>query len=485
MKKYILEIIVFICGAIGMILELIAARVLSPYVGSSNLVWTTIIGIMLTSMSIGYFVGGKIVDKKPDRNILAVLIVIGSFSASLIPIFETIVVSNIARLSDNLIFVALITSAIVFGIPSFILATVSPFAVKLNDRAYETIGKTSGKISSISTIGSIFGTFLGGFFLIPTFGVRTIVLVITIILLALAVIVYNKKNIKHYILAIILLIIAILLNIFGEILFKSNNPDIIQDIDSQYSRIWVKEIQANNETYKTMQVDTGLESYINTKTNEMGAQYLYYYNLFDYFNKDAKTTLMIGGAAYTYPNHYLNKFLDKTIHVSEIDNKMTEIASKEFGLDINNPRLKIYHQDGRSFLNYTKNRYDTILIDAFKGLNAPFELTTYEALINTKNILNDNGMVITNIISSLEGKDEDFIKYEYSTYKAVFDDVKLYKVRDTKENKRQNLILVGFKGNKNINKEKYNEYKKYLDREIKDFSSDKIIVTDNYSPIGN
>ncbi len=485
MKKYILEIIVFICGAIGMILELIAARVLSPYVGSSNLVWTTIIGIMLTSMSIGYFVGGKIVDKKPDINILAVLIVIGSFSTSLIPIFETIVVSNIAKLSDNLIFVALITSAIVFGIPSFILAIVSPFAVKLNDKTYETIGKTSGKISSISTIGSIFGTFLGGFFLIPTFGVRTIVLVITIILLALAVIVYNKKNIKHYILAIILLIIAILLNIFGEILFKSNNPDIIQDIDSQYSRIWVKEIQANNETYKTMQVDTGLESYINTKTNEMGAQYLYYYNLFDYFNKDAKTTLMIGGAAYTYPTHYLNKFLDKTIHVSEIDNKMTEIASKDFGLDINNPRLKIYHQDGRSFLNYTKNRYDTILIDAFKGLNAPFELTTYEALTNAKNILNDNGMVITNIISSLEGKDEDFIKYEYSTYKAVFDDVKLYKVKDTKENKRQNLILVGFKENKNINEEKYNEYKKYLDREIKDFSSDKIIVTDNYSPIGN
>ena len=164
---------------------------------------------------------------------------------------------------------------------------------------------------------------------------------------------------------------------------------------------------------------------------------------------------------------------------------MTELAVKDFGLDINNPRLTIYHQDGRSFLNYTKNKYDTILIDAFKGLNAPFELTTYEALTNAKNALNDNGMVITNILSSLEGEEEDFIKYEYATYKAVFDDVKLFKVTDAKANERQNLILVGFKGDKNINKEKYDEYEDLLAREVTNFSSDREIVTDNYAPIGN
>ena len=71
MNKYKLEITVFICGALGMVLELVAARVLSPYVGSSNLIWTTIIGIMLTSMSIGYYIGGKIADKKHDINILS------------------------------------------------------------------------------------------------------------------------------------------------------------------------------------------------------------------------------------------------------------------------------------------------------------------------------------------------------------------------------------------------------------------------------
>ena len=296
---------------------------------------------------------------------------------------------------------------------------------------------------------------------------------------------YDKKNIKYVSCMIVILLVLLGLNYYGKVLFEKENPDIIEDVDSEYSRIWIKQIGNGDISYKAMQVDTGTESYINEKTNEMGAMYLYFYDLFDYYNKDANSTLMIGGAAYTYPTHYLNKYKDKTIDVSEIDEKMTELAVKDFNLDINNPRLKIYHQDGRSFLNYTKNKYDTILIDAFKGLNAPFELTTYEALKNAKNALNDNGMVITNIISSLEGEESDFIKYEYSTYKKVFDDVKIFKVTDAKENDKQNLILVGFKGNKNINEEKYNEYEGLLVREVKDFTSDKKIVTDDYAPIGD
>ena len=164
---------------------------------------------------------------------------------------------------------------------------------------------------------------------------------------------------------------------------------------------------------------------------------------------------------------------------------MTELAVEQFNLDINNERLNVYHQDGRSFLNTTDNKYDVILIDAFKGENAPFELTTYEAMKNARNILNDNGMVITNIISSISGDNSDFIKYEYSTYKKVFDDVKVFKVRDVRDNLNQNLILIGFKGNTDIDDSKYEEYKDLLDMELVDFSSDKGISSDDYAPIGN
>ena len=198
MKKYVIEITVFLCGALGMILELVAARVLSPYVGSSNLIWTTIIGVMLTSMSIGYWLGGKLADKDPHRNRLSSLILLGAIFTSLIPIFEIIVVKTFAVFSQNLVIVAFVSATIVFGIPSFVLATVSPYAVKLKDKQLEDIGKLSGSISSLSTIGSIFGTFVAGFLLIPTFGVRGIILGTTILLVLLSILLYENKTKKYY-----------------------------------------------------------------------------------------------------------------------------------------------------------------------------------------------------------------------------------------------------------------------------------------------
>ncbi len=485
MQKRKLEIIVFLSGAIGMGLELIAARVLSPYVGSSNVVWTSIIGIILASMSIGYWLGGKQADKNADTNVLSNILLFSALFTSIIPIFETLIVKQIANLIPNLIVAAILCAIVVFSIPSFLLAMISPFAVKIKSNEEKEIGSISGRISSLSTIGSIVGTFLMGFVLIPSIGVSNINIGITILLIIMSIIVRNKRE-KQYIYTVITVtcIIFILL-ILGKYFFKINNPDILLDTDSQYSRIWIKQINTSQNTYKTLQVDKGIESYIDSKTGEMGAKYLRYYDLFEYLNKDAKSTLLIGGAAYTYPMHYLQKYEDKSIDVIEIDDKMTQLAQEEFGLDVNNNRLKIYTQDGRTFLNYSKNKYDTILIDAFKGMNAPFELTTYEALKHAKDMLNEDGIVITNIIGSIQGNESKFIEYEYATYKALFDDVKVFTVATKDKNERQNLILIGIKGNPETDKEKTAEYESFLGMEVIDFNTNKSIVTDDYAPIGN
>ena len=485
MKKYKLEIIVFLGGAIGMGLELIAARVLSPYVGSSNVVWTSIIGIILVSMSLGYWIGGKSADKDANINQLANILLYAALATSTIPLLETCVVKIIAGIIPNLIIAAILCAIIAFSIPSFILAMISPYAVKIKSKEETEIGSLSGKISSLSTIGSIVGTFLMGFVLIPNIGVSNINISVTIILFIMSIIARENKDKKIIYINIVAICIMMILIVLGKSIFKINNPNIILDTDSQYSRIWVKQIQTEKVTYRTLQVDRGLESYIDTETGEMGAKYLRYYDLFEYFNKDAKSTLLIGGAAYTYPIHYLQKYNDKTIDVVEIDDKMTQIAVEQFGLNINDRRLKTYSQDGRSYLNYSKNKYDTILIDAFKGTNAPFELTTYEALTNAKSMLNENGVVITNIISALEGDNAKFIQYEYATYKAVFDDVRIFRVADMDVNDIQNLILVGIKGNLKMDSSKSEEYSQYLNMQISDFKTDKTIVTDDFAPIGN
>lgn len=486
LKKYKLELVVFVCGAMTMVLELVAARVLSPYVGSSNLIWTSIIGIMLVFMSLGYWAGGKIADKKHDINDLSQFILISAITTSIIPILETIIVNNLAQVIEQLIIVAIISAIFIFGIPSFMLATASPIAVKLKNEEEKKVGSVSGKISSLSTIGSIFGTFFAGFVLIPNVGVSNIIIGSSILLLMLSILIHQKKDKKYVISMIIVTLVIILLCLTGKNLFKIAHLDVIKDEDSEYSRIWVKDIKvADNVSYKTLQVDTELESYMNEQTGEMGAKYLGYYDLFEYYNKNAKDALLIGGAAYTYPKHYLKRYDDKKIDVVEIDPKMTRIAEEEFDLDVNNPNLGIYHQDGRSYLNYSKNKYDVIMIDAFTGRNVPFELTTYEAMCNAKRMLNEGGIVMTNVISSLEGKDSKFIKHEYATYKKVFDDVKLFMVNTQDKNQVQNLILIGIKGESNIDKSKEEKYQVLLETEVKDFESDSQISTDDFAPIGS
>lgn len=485
MKKYKLEIIVFLAGAIGMGLELIAARVLSPYVGSSNVVWTSIIGIILASMSLGYWLGGKNADKDASIDKLSSILLYAAIFTSAIPLLETIFVKELAGMISNLTIAAILCAIIVFSIPSFILAMISPFAVKIKSQEDNEIGTLSGRISSLSTIGSITGTFLMGFILIPNFGVSNINIGVTLALVIMSIFAREKRDKKYLYTTIAIICVMLIITLLGKWIFKISNPDILLDTDSQYSRIWVKQIKTEKNSYKTLQVDTGLESYINEETGEMGAEYLKFYDLFEYFNKDSQSILLIGGAAYTYPIHYLNKYENKTIDVVEIDDKMTQIAVEQFGLNINEPRLKIYTQDGRSFFNYSKNKYDAILIDAFKGVNAPFELTTYEALVNAKDMLNENGIVLTNIISSVDGKNSEFIKYEYATYRAVFDDVKIFMVKNKDKEERQNLILIGIKGNPKKDETKYNEYIKYLDMEVTEFETDKKIVTDDFAPIGN
>ena len=217
MSKYKLEITVFLSGALTMMLELIAARVLSPYVGSSNLIWTTIIGIMLISMSIGYWFGGKMADKNQENDIkiLAKYLLISAIATSIIPLLEVAFIDALSELSNNLILVAIICATVTFGIPSFFLATVSPIAVKIKNNSMDHIGATSGKISSLSTVGSIFGTFFAGFILIPNLGVRNIILGCSILLWILTIYLYNRRNKKYYILMTVELLMIIALNLIG------------------------------------------------------------------------------------------------------------------------------------------------------------------------------------------------------------------------------------------------------------------------------
>lgn len=430
--------------------------------------------------------GGKLSDKHPQKNLLSLFLLNSATFISLIPMIEIYAIEPISKINFSLPLLAIICSTITFGIPSMFLATASPFAVKLKDKDLEEIGGVSGRMSALSTIGSIVGTFLAGFVLIPKLGVKNIILLVVIVLVILSYLIYEDKDIKYTLKTIATLVILVSLVLVGKKMFLQKHEDMILDTDSEYSRIWIKKFTNNSgKEYNTLEVDTGYESIASGEKN-LTAEYLKYYDLFNYYQENTENVLMIGGAAYTYPSYFLEQYKDKKIDVVEIDSKMTELAEKYFDLNTQNKNLNIYHEDGRRYINTTQNKYDCILIDAFKGLNVPFQLTTEEALIQAKRNLNENGIVITNIISALDGKNANFIKYEYATYKKVFKDVKIFKVQNGmfNDDELQNLILVGFKGNVIEKNDEYNKYKNLLKNEVLDFSSDKNVVTDEFCPVG-
>src|SRR5258706_1481924 len=177
-KSYILDITVFACGAIVMIFEIIGSRILSPFIGTSTYVWTSLIGIILGSLSLGYWFGGRVADRRPDVKLLAAVILTASGLISLTVLVKDVLLSLIASAAVGLEIKALVASIILFAPASVCMGFVTPFAVRLKMPSLDNTGSTVGNLYAISTVGSILGTFAAGFFLIPFVGsVRTLYLI--------------------------------------------------------------------------------------------------------------------------------------------------------------------------------------------------------------------------------------------------------------------------------------------------------------------
>ena len=171
----------------------------------------------------------------------------------------------------------------------------------------------------------------------------------------------------------------------------------------------------------------------------------------------------------------------------EIDPKVTQLAKDYFKLK-EDPRLGIYHNDGRTYLNHTDKTYDVILGDAFNSsYSIPYQLTTQESAQKMHDILNEDGVVILNIISSIEGDSGKFFRSEYATFKAVFPQLLVYPLRDSKNgNTIQNIFLIALKSKDKIYPltsdeiDINNRLEKFWH---KDIPNDLPILTDDFAPV--
>ena len=145
MKKYKLEIIVFICGAVVMILELVGSRVLAPYVGTSIFVWTSLIGIILGSLSLGYWWGGKMADKNPNYKIFSVIILFVAILICLTALIKPIILNFFQLYLNDVRSNSIISTIILFSPASIMLGMVSPYAARWL-RAIRGLSLSSGSL---------------------------------------------------------------------------------------------------------------------------------------------------------------------------------------------------------------------------------------------------------------------------------------------------------------------------------------------------
>lgn len=484
-NKYILEFTIFICGAVVMIFELIGSRVLGPYFWTSIFVWTSLIGIILWSLSLGYYFGGKIADKKPSFNNLSLIIFLAAISIWLTIFIKDFLLIALQSHFTDIWIASVFASIILFSPASILLGMVSPYAVKLKIENLNTSGSTVGNLYAISTAGSIIGTFLSGFYLIPQFGTNKLLIILSITLIFISLILSTNKytKIKLYIFTIFIISWFAI----SWINYISQKNGFI-DIDTAYNRIWIyNHIDSKtNKLVKVMGVNNENHSSMFLDSDELVNEYTKYYHLAKHFNPNFKKTLMFGGAGYSYPKDFLLKYPKSTIDVVEIDPKVTELAKKYFKLK-ENPRLTIYHEDWRVFLNKTQEKYDVIFGDAFGShYSLPYQLTTKEAIQKKYDILNDNWTVILNIVSAIEGNKGKFLRAEYTTYKNIFPQVYLFPVNKLIEGDEvQNIMLIALKSkekqNFTDNDPKLNEYLQHLWK--KEIKTDMPILTDDYAPV--
>ncbi len=462
-----------------MVLELIGTRIVAPYIGSSLYVWTSLIGVVLGFLSLGYYWGGLISEKNASYKKLSVLIMGSAMWVFFVALTKEIVMDFVLKLVVDRYIQSILAASIFFGVPSFLLGAVSPYAVRLAISSVTHSGKIVGKIYSLSTMGSIAGTFLTGFLLVPYLGhLKTLYVVVLVLLLV-------SVALSRYLLLakVFCIVICSTALLQGWVLSGTNSKQTIIDVDTAYGRVQIYEVQTHIGKVRGMYIDGAYSSAIAIDDPKaMLLNYYPYYNLM-FWNTLPSNVLMIGGAGMGYPRHVLASHPNIYLTVVEIDEQVYDIAQKTMGFVPSN-RLKMIFEDGRTFLHTNKVKYDAVLFDVFSGYTLPWYLVTREALIKVRESLVDDGMVIINIVGALEGPQSLLTRAITTTSLAVFDEVEIFATAGVSDTYQiQNLIVVAAKQQLNFERNSLTPLTKSLLRNRTGLPSGTQILTDDRSPL--
>ena len=460
----------FVSGAVLLGVELSGSRVLAPFFGNSLFVWGALIGVVLAGLSIGYWLGGALADRLPRASLLVGVLVAGGLAVLAIPFVDEPVLEFVVRWDPGPRLDPLVAAILLFGAPSIVLAGVTPIVVRLRARSVSTVGSTAGRLFAVSTAGSIAGTFATAFWLIPELALDQVLALMAVALFTTATLFAALEGLA---LATVPSIAALAAGIVAAVGFAPETGGTLSAAQARnYSPLYrlQRERGLAQEAYigagarvvfrketryhRVSVVDDAGRRYLRFDSSFQSAMfvgqpfrtafaYTDYFDLAVAYHPSAKRFLFIGLGGGSAPKRVWRDFPNVDVEVAELDPVVADVARRYFALP-DSPRLRVTVEDGRRFLLARHDQWDAIGIDAFFSDSIPFHLTTREFLELVRDRLAPGGVVVTNIIGSLEGPSSRLFRSLYRTYASVFPTVLVHPVYegDRSATSARNIMLV-------------------------------------------
>jgi predicted membrane-bound spermidine synthase len=425
MNKF-LYLTVFTSGMTTLVIELSASRLIGNVFGTSNLVWASIIGLILIYLTVGYYLGGRWADRSPHAKTMYIVLTWGAFLSGLIPMVSTPVLWLAADAFDQLqvgiLFGSFASVLILFSIPVTLLGTISPFAIRLAVVDARRAGTIAGQIYAVSTLGSFIGTFLPVLVFIPLIGTARTFLTFSLLLMLVALVgLYRYAGRRVALFYAWMPLVLILLIIWGSGPVKKTSGQIYET-ESAYNYIQV--LEQNGYRLLRLNEGQGIHSVwhpTQLSFNGTWEQFLAapFFNQPPYRPEDVQNMAIVGLAAGTTAFQATAVFGAIPIDGFEIDPKIIEVGREYFSMT--EPNLHAIAEDGRWGLEHSPSRYSVIGIDAYRPPYIPFHLTTQEFFQIVYDHLREDGVLAINVGRS--PSDRRLIDGLVSTLQTVFPSV--------------------------------------------------------------
>jgi spermidine synthase len=407
LSQALARILVFFTSAAVLVIEILAGRLLAPYVGISLEVFTAIIGVILAGISLGAWTGGKVADRVDPTLMPGPLLIAGGFLALMSPLIVDLVGPGVLGSPGSIV----TATALAFFAPAAVLSAVTPVVVKIRLTTLAETGSVVGGYSAIGTAGAIVGTFLTGFFLIAAFPTRPIIAGVGIgLIVPGAILMISRRRWLAIAVGIVGVASAFVVSLSnGPCQFETTYhcADILVDDTRSSGRVLVLDRAFNSY------VDLEDPTYLDFRYARVMADVID-----EEFEPGALDVLSVGGGGFTFP-HYLDATRPGTEHtVLEIDRELEAIARSELGFT---DQADVVVGDARATIaEIPDDSIDLVIGDAFSGYSVPWHLTTFEfnEIVDSK--MRAEGTYVINVIDDGGLR---FVRSAANTFQGVFDHV--------------------------------------------------------------